>query len=295
MKKVLFILCCFLETAYTIAQTNTYEIIRDEVIENLGSGDLASANSRLNLIKPYINESNDDEYKSLLNNLKDSINSTYERANTLRDKKQFQLAIIEYQRLISRTKEPLIKPLYAHIGYCFEMSSENEIAKSYYQLGIQHNESLSALRMAWYIRANKTPATAKEMISLYDKAHNYYAAMDSLGVEYARLGQINESYKWYRKSQRNFSKYNMAVFLLDSNTFSQLHEEYKGDDPIKLLSEAAGDGYAPAQYYLGLLYYYAKDGERVKRDKEKGMKLIKKASSKYKPAKLMIRKIYYNY
>ncbi len=296
MKKFIFSLCSLVVTINALAQLNTYETIKTKAVENLRTGDFASAKSRFNLMKPYIDDSNKAEYQSLLDQLQDSINNSYNKANTLRKKKQYQLAIVEYQRLIGRGKEPLVKPLYVHIGYCYEERSDNELARSNYQLGIQYNENLSALRMAWYIRKNKISTTTEEMIDLYKKALNYYAAMDSLGVEYARQGRLNESYKWYRKSQRSFSKYNMAVYLLDATTYTQLAEEYKTDDPIKLLIESADDGYAPAQYYLGLLYYYAKDGERVQRDKEKGMELIKKASLKnYAPAKLMVRKINYGY
>lgn len=295
MKRLIFTICSLAITLSVFAQQNTYEMIKVKAVENLRSGDFASAKSRLNLMEPYIDDSNRDEYQSLLNQLQDSISNTYNKANTLKEKKQYQLAIVEYQRLVGRGKEPLIMPLYAHIGYCYEERSDKELAKSYYQLGIQHNEKLSALRMAWYIRENKISVTTEEMIELYEKSLNYYAAMDSLGVEYGRLGRLNESYKWYRKSQKNFSKYNMAVYLLDEYTYTQLAEEYKTDDPIKLLTEAADDGYAPAQYYLGLLYYYAKDCERVLQDKEKGMELIQKASLKYAPAKKMVRKIYYGY
>lgn len=300
MKGLVFTICSLVITFSAFAQQNTYEMIKIKAVENLRSGDFASAKSRLNLMEPYIDDSNRNEYQSLLNQLQDSINNSYNKANALREKKQYEIAIIEYQRLIKRDKEPLIKPLYAHIGYCYEARSTNnenfkKLARDNYQLGIQHKENLSALRMAWYIRENKISATTEEMIELYEKAPNYYAAMDSLGVEYGRLGRLNESYKWYRKSQRYFSKYSMAVYLLDTSTYRQLSEEYRTDDPIKLLTEAAADGYAPAQYYLGLLYYYAKDGERVQRDKAKGMELMQKASSKYAPAKKMVRKINYGY
>lgn len=295
MKKFLFIVCLLAMAINASAQTNTYETIRDKGIENLRKGNFADAKSRFNLLEPFVTELNRTEYNSLLSQLHDSINNLYQKANALRKKKQYQRAIVEYQRLIGRGKEPLIKPLYAHIGYCYEMLSNSELAGSNYQTGMQYNESLSSLRMAWYIRRNKISITSEEMIGLYMRARNYYEAMDSLGVEYARLGQINESYKWYRKSQRSFSKYNMAVYLLDPNAYGQLLKEYQADNPIKLLSEATDEGYAPAQYYLGLLYYYAKDGERVKQDKKKGMDLMKKASSSYVPAKLMIRKINYGY
>ena len=295
MKKFLFIVCLLAIAINASAQTNTYETIKDNGIEDLRRGNFADAKSRFNLMEPFVTELNKTEYNSLLSQLQDSINNLYQKANALRKKKQYQRAIVEYQRLIGRGKEPLIKPLYAHIGYCYEMLSNNELAGSNYQTGMQYNECLSSLRMAWYIRRNKISTTSEEMIDLYMRARNYYEAMDSLGVEYARLGQINESYKWFRKSQRSFSKYNMAVYLLDPNTYVQLQKEYQADNPIKLLSEANEEGYAPAQYYLGLLYYYAKDGERVKQKKKKGMDLMKKASSSYVPAKLMIRKINYGY
>ena len=296
MKKMILSICSLAITLSAFAQQpNTYETIKTNAMENLHSGDFASAKSRLNLMEPYVDDSNKAEYQSLLNQLQDSIKNSYNKANSLRENKQYQLAIVEYQRLIGRGKEPLIKPLYAHIGYCYEERSDKELAKNNYQLGIQYNETLAALRMAWYIRENKISATTKEMIELYEKAPNYYASMDSLGVEYGRLGRLNESYKWYRESQRNFSKYNMAVYLLDTSTYTQLAEEYRTDDPVKLLTEAADDGYAPAQYYLGLLYYYAKDGEVIQQNKEKGLELMKKASSKYAPAKTMVRKINYGY
>lgn len=296
MKGLAFTICSLVITFSAFAQQNTYETIKIKAVENLRSGDFASAKSRLNLMEPYIDDSNRNEYQSLLNQLQDSINNSYNKANALREKKQYEIAIIEYQRLI-KDKEPLVKPLYAHIGYCYEVRSANnenfkKLARDNYQLGIQHNENLSALRMAWFIRENNISATTEEMIELYEKAPNYYAAMDSLGVEYGRLGRLNESYKWYRKSQTNFSKYSMAVYLLDTSTYTQLSEDYRTDDPIKLLTEAADDGYAPAQYYLGILYYYAKDGERVQRDKAKGMELMQRAaSSKYAPAEKKVQTI----
>lgn len=314
MKELILMICSLAMTFSAFAQQNTYETIKAKAVESLRSGDFVSARSRLNLMEPCIDDLNRKEYQSLLHELQDSINNSYNKANALREKKQYQLAIIEYQRLIGRDKEPFRKPLYAHIGYCYEECSDKELARSNYQLGIQHNENLAALRMAKYIRANKISATTEEVIELYEKATTYdslgveyarigrlvgylldaatyYDAMDSLGVEYARLGRLNDSYKWYRKSQRNFSKYSMAGYLLDATTYTQLAEEFKTDDPIKLLTEAAEDGYAPAQYYLGLLYYYAKNGERVRQDKEKGMELMRKASSKYALAKQMIERI----
>lgn len=129
------------------AQTSTYETTRNKVVEDLRGGDFANAKSRLNLMGPDVNEFNETEYNSLLSQLQDSINGVYQRANSLMKKKQYQRAIVEYQRLIGRGKEPLIKPLYAHIGYCHEMLSNYELAVSNYQIGKQYNESLSKRRL----------------------------------------------------------------------------------------------------------------------------------------------------
>lgn len=295
MKKIVLIFLGFAIVYNSIAQINSYKRIRDIGLDSLHKGNFLDAKLRFDLLEPYVNKSNENEYNKILQLLDDSINNTYNRANRLKENKQYENAILEYQRLIGREKEPFISPLYAHIGYCFEMLSNKELAKSNYQLGIQHNENLSALRMARYIRRSKMSTTTEEMIKLYEKASNYYAAMDSLGVEYGRLGRLNESYKWYRKSQTDFSKYNMAAYLLDTSTYTQLSEEYKTDDPIKLLTEAADDGYAPAQYYLGLLYYFAEEGDWVKVNELKGLELLKKAAKNYRPAKDMLEKINNNY
>ena len=83
------------ETTETALQKqNTYETIKTKAVENLRSGDFTSANSRLNLMEPYIDDSNRNEYQSLLNQLQDSITNSYNKANALRGNKQYELAII---------------------------------------------------------------------------------------------------------------------------------------------------------------------------------------------------------
>ena len=294
MRNVLLVLfCVIISININIkAQENVYTNTRNKVLEDMRIGDFAAAYTRIKLLSPLITDLNENDYQSLKQQLQDSLDNSYHRANSLKEKGKYELAIIEYQRLIGSSKSPLKSPLYAHIGHCYEKRGDNQLAKSNYELGMQHNENLSALRMAWYIRKNKIPATTEEMINLYEKAPNYYAAMDSLGVEYARLGDLNDSYKWFRKSNTDFSKYKMAEYLLDAAVYSQLADEYKTDDPIKLLTDASDNNYSPAQYYLGLLYYFAKDDERVKQDLSKGKFLIEKASSqRYKRASNMLYKI----
>lgn len=147
MRKISFLLCVLAFVISASAQENHYELAKTKVVENLRTGDFVSAKSRLNLLKPYIDDSNYNEYQDLLKQFNDSVSNSYNKANSLREKKQYQLAIIEYQRLIGRSKEPLVKPLYAHIGYCYEMRSEEELARNNYQLGIKYNEKLSVSRM----------------------------------------------------------------------------------------------------------------------------------------------------
>lgn len=292
MRKVLFVLCYAIISVSIFAQENTYTIVRKQVVEDIYARDFAAAHTRIKLLAPLVSSTNENDYQALMQHLQDSLDISYDRANSLKDNGKYELAIVEYQRLIGGNKKPMKSPLYAHIGYCYEKRSAKQLAKSSYELGIQYNENLSALRMAWYIRKNKISATTEEMIDLYEMAPNDYAAMDSLGVEYARLGRLNDSYKWFRKSNTDFSKYKMAEYLLNAAVYSQLADDYKTDDPIKLLTEASDHNYAPAQYYLGLLYYFAKEGDRVKQDLSKGKFLIEQASDqRYKRASNMLYKI----
>ena len=78
-----------------------------------------------------------------------------------------------------------------------------------------------------------------------------------------------------------------------------LDESFKTDDPIKFLSEAACvDKLSSAKtenrdalYYLGMLYYYAESGDRVRRDRVKGRSLISKARDLGHPE---AKRIWYN-
>ena len=161
MNKFVFLLSCCAITFGAFAQQNTYETIKIKAVESLRSGDFASAKSRLNLMEPHIDDSNRSEYQSLLNELQDSIDNSYNKASALRDKKQYEQAIIEYQRLIGRGKEPLVMPLYAHIGYCYEKRFDKELARSFYQLGKQFNEELSIYRMSM-LESEKTSPIKQE-------------------------------------------------------------------------------------------------------------------------------------
>ena len=67
MKRLAFTICSLVITFSAFAQQNTYETIKTKAVENLRSGDFTSANSRLNLMEPYIDDSNRNEYQSLLN------------------------------------------------------------------------------------------------------------------------------------------------------------------------------------------------------------------------------------
>lgn len=297
IRKRWFVLCTIAVSLNLLAQNDAYNNIRDMITQDLQNRDFASASTRLNLLETYVSESNTKNYEQLVKQLEDSIFNTYNRANYMKDNKKYQRAIVEYQKLIGMGKEPLVSaPLYAYIGYCYEARSDKELAKSNYEEGIEHYESLSAFRMALFIRANSIVTTTEEIIELYEKASNYSDAKDSLGVEYSRIDKMNESYKWFKESNSNYAKYKLASYLLDTAIEVQLSDEYKEDNPIQFLTDAAKDNYAPAQYYLGLLYYFAEDGERVPKDETKGLELINKAAeSGYEPAKRMKQRIDYNY
>ena len=296
IRKRWFVLCAIVVSLNVLAQNNVNNII-NVIQQELKNRDFASASTRLILLETYVSKSNITEYKQLVNQLNDSIYNTYNRANDMKNNNDYQRAIVEYQKLIGMRKEPLVSgPLYAYIGYCYEARSDKELAKSNYEEGIKHNENLSALRMARFIKSNNITTTTEEMITLYEKASNYSEAMDSLGIEYFRINKINDSYKWFKASSSSFGKYKLASYLLDTTIEVQLSDEYKEDNPIQFLTDAANDNYAPAQYYLGLLYYFAEDDERVPKDESKGLELINKAAkSGYEPAKRMKKRIDYNF
>lgn len=247
-----------------------------------------------------ISEKQSVEYNSdliaMLEVVKSEINTTYNNANRLRTRQaadSLELAIIEYRKLIG-TGKPNI---HCYIGLCNEKLNRFTPAKEEYINGVQEGESYAPYCLAQLDRITdaKIPIDSLASLYLYSANAGYVAAIDSLAMIYKNQNKPDKSYFWLRKSQSAMSKYYMASYLLDKSTSCKLSDEYKTDDPIKLLVESAERGYAPAQYYLGLLYYYAKDGERVQRDKAKGMELMQKASSKYAPAKKMISRIIYEY
>lgn len=140
MKGLILTICSLAITFCAFAQQDTYEAAKIKVMENLRSGDFASAKSRLNLMEPDIDESNRNEYENLLKQLQNSINDVYGKAHALRATMQYQRAINEYLRLVGRNKEPLIQPLYTLIGSCYEDLSLKELARSYYELGLKYKE-----------------------------------------------------------------------------------------------------------------------------------------------------------
>lgn len=268
--------------------------IKNNIVQLIKQGHLGDAYNKL------ISASQSVEYNSdliaLLEEVKSEINATYDNANKLRKLQatdSIELAIIEYKKLIG-TDKPNI---HCYIGLCNEKLKRLTPAKEEYIHGVQEAETYAPYCLAQLIRRTDTKIAIDSLASLYLCSANagYIASIDSLAVIYKKQNQVDKSYFWFRKSQSAMSKYYMASYILDTSMSDKISNEYKTDDPIELLSESAEDEYAPAQYYLGLLYYYAKDGERVQQDKEKGMELMQRASSKYAPAKKMVRKINYGY
>lgn len=275
----LLLICCFLTMSICCgAQIDMYQTYRSKAVEYIHLGNFSNALFQLKLASPFASDKEQLELAGIEESIQDSIADVYARAHMYSDKHKYQLAIIEYQKLIGMDQKPLKSPLYAYIGQCYEKMKNNDLAKRNYELGALYGESYSALLLARYIRRNNIPVSTEDMISLYLKADNYYSAMDSLGVEYTRIGNINEAYSWFQKSNENYSKYKMASLLLDPETYDKLDNRYKNDDPITLLTEASASGYTPAQYYLGLLYYFAEPGDRVQKDCVKGYALLEKAS-----------------
>lgn len=228
------------------AQENLYELAKTKAVENLRTGDLVSAKSRLNLLKSYIDDSNYNEYQDLLKQFNDSVSNSYNKANSLREKKQYQLAIIEYQRLIGRSKEPLVEPLYAHIGYCYEMCSEEELARNNYQLGIKYNEKLSVSRMKKLeSRKEKEKHSSVEYKRKHDKENaerkRIRNALKAEAKEYVRIA--DQSYAIYvenfdeTKGIQALTNYRKALAMAREHNLFFVHEKEKIEQCIKALEK----------------------------------------------------------
>lgn len=266
--------------------------IKSNIVQLIKLGHLGEAYEMVILEKQSIDYNS--ELTVLLEEIKSEINNTYLNANRLRELQSpdsIELAIIEYKKLIG-TNKPNV---HCYIGLCNEKLKRLIPAKEEYIIGVQEKEAYAPYCLAQLIRKTDREIPMDSLASLYLRSANagYTVSMDSLSIIYKNQNKIDKSYYWFRKSHSAMGKYYMASYILDTSISENLSNEYRTDDPIKLLTESADNGYAPAQYYLGLLYYYAKEGERVKKDKTKGMELIRKAASRYAPAKRMIHKITY--
>lgn len=283
----------------TIQAQVSYEKMKTDAITALKNGDFFKAKFCIDIARVREN-ANKQEIENLNKMLRDSIDATYDRAEKLYIESKYALAANEYHKLMSRDSKPrklVEKPIYARVGYCFEKMKENERAYYYYKIGVDENESLSALYLALYTRRNLGDSTPQDRIQLYEKASVYVAALDSLGVEYKRIGDEKKSYDNFKKSQSSFGKYNRASYLLDEQIVARLSDDQKNDDPIQLLKEASDLNYSPAQYYLGMLYYFAdNNANAVKKNTEEGEKMLAKASEQgHNNARKILNRISYGY
>lgn len=274
MKKiivVLFVVVANIAIVYAQTDREVYSSLREMGLQSLQDRKYSDA---LRQLKGAQGISDTDVIRQDIRRANDSIDVAFSRAEAVfkaGGNASYQRAIGMFSELLDVRKES-----YAYIGQCYYVIGNTILAMDYYAKGVENNDALSAYWYADRLRRTDPKNTIPKRIMLYKKALQYVGVRDSLGVEYERLNKVDSSYYWYSRSSSAFSKYNRASLLLNPSNKNKLGKI--ADDPYKLLEEAADSGYAPAAYYLGMLYRYR---SRVKGDKdnETGWKWIECAAN----------------
>ena len=227
-----------------------------------------------------INDS--EETARLIKTVNDSIDSVYYRATRLyrRTGRQNKEKAIELFSQLQNTRRESL----AYLGSCYEIIGKNDLAKKYYEDGVKKNDAQAIYWYADYLVKKEFSSSTRRRINLYKRVWSSYTnAIDSLGIEYERFGMKDSAYYWYSKSTSNFSKYNRASLLLDSQNSNKLTGVT--EDPLKLLEEVANNTSgsdkticAQAAYYLGLFYLLNRSKVKGDSDGVRGWKWIERAA-----------------
>lgn len=218
-----------------------------------------------------ITSSDKAEVARLQKQLKDSVQTTYQRGIELIQKggipNTYRIAIQELKKLVP--SDNLYAPrLFSWLGTAYERINEPYGAIEQYAMGVNHKERLSALRLAKLLQKHQT-VSRDSLVSLYEyAATENKEAYESLGDIFITLSP-QRAYNYYKKAESNRGKYQMATLLLTNNISSD-------DNPIELLQQLSEEKYADAQFYLGLLYFH---GKGVPQNTEQGLQLINAAES----------------
>lgn len=302
MKKMFIILVLLvlgIRMANSQSRSNYIEL-RDAGKVCMQNGQFADAKFKFDGAEGFASELSETYVKEIQNlqrTLRDSVNTVYNAAFNLMGRND-EKAVMMFERLFDKSGKPMHTNLYAQMGWSYGQLRMKEKQRRLYEKGLAEGESMAAYYLAVLMQNNRESVSTDSLLNLYLRAKNT-SAVDSAAIIYYRKAQYNKSYSMLSKNQTVFSKYWQARILLDAKTNKNLDDAYKGDDPIKLLSEAAcAENLSSAKsenrdalYYLGMLYYYAEYGDRVRRDRAKGRSLIIKAKDLGHPE---AKRIWYN-
>lgn len=303
MKKI-FVFLAMLTIGINMANSQSrsnYIELRDAGKACMQKGQFAEAKFKFDGAEGYaseLSELEEKEIRSLQSFLRDSVNTVYNLAYNLMGRND-EKAVIMFERLFDIAGKPMHANLYAQMGWSYGQLKMKEKQRTLYEKGLVEGEQLAAYYLARLIQNNRESVSTDSLLNLYLRANNVASSIDSVAIIYYRKAQYNKSYSMFSKNQTVFSKYWRARILLDDKKCNNLDDVYKGDDPIKFLSEAAcADDLSAtksenrdALFYLGMLYRYAEPGDRVKRDEFKGRSLILKAKDLGHPE---AKRIWYN-
>lgn len=281
--RILLVILLFMQYTNDCCASD-YTDLRDAGIRFLNEGKFADAKFKFDGAEGLASDTEMTEIAKLQNILRDSINAVYNTAYDLMGRNN-EKAIMMFERLFDRTGKPMHGDLFAQLGWCYGNLEMKNKQRTLFEKGLEEGEQLSAYYLARLFQRNKENISTDSLLNLYKKAVNIVSSVDSVGIIYYRKKEYNTSYSWFVKNKTVFSKYWRAKMLLDVKQQCFLNEKYKADDPISYLIDAscannltfAKTENRDALFYLGMLYYYAESGDRIKKDRDKGRILILKA------------------
>lgn len=242
MKKMFIILVLLvlgIRMANSQSRSNYIEL-RDAGKVCMQNGQFADAKFKFDGAEGFASELSETYVKEIQNlqrTLRDSVNTVYNAAYNLMGRND-EKAVMMFERLFDKSGKPMHTNLYAQMGWSYGQLRMKEKQRRLYEKGLAEGESMAAYYLAVLMQNNRESVSTDSLLNLYLRAKNT-SAVDSAAIIYYRKAQYNKSYSMLSKNQTVFSKYWRARILLDAKTNKNLDDAYKGDDPIKLLSEAA--------------------------------------------------------
>lgn len=272
-RKTLVLVGILLIVPSTFAQYNAdYIEMRNDGCSLMSSGKYSDALKMFEGASGFATSTNQkNELNKLKRQVRDSVSTIYDRAVKLAknaSSKQNYGDALQTFKLLLPIEGLDVNNVYSWMGYCYEHLSEPYAAISQFEKGLALKESLSAKRLAQLLPKYRNIST-DSIVGLYKiAAISDKTAYDSIGDIYAKSHPY-KAFDSYKLSKTQYGRYQMASLMLCKKITNNM-------SPVTILKELSNEKYAPAQFYLGLLYFQG--SEWTTQDEKNGLNLIQSAS-----------------